>query len=167
MGAKSGSKSSKVADGTGWYPSDPKYRDWFNQALAAAIQHLAQHGDTMPIMAMVNRIENNEIRKATLRTLLQLLPLDFNRSTGGLKLRKLGAPFDWSNIPRINVFETRIQIHNDTIKLGNSEFSVSEFVDEIIDALILARNSIPSGSLTRLSETISAIAKHNQKRNKR
>lgn len=116
---------------------------------------------------MVNRIENNEIRKATLRTLLQLLPLDFNRSTGGLKLRKLGAPFDWSNIPRINVFETRIQIHNDTIKLGNSEFSVSEFVDEIIDALILARNSIPSGSLTRLSETISAIAKHNQKRNKR
>jgi hypothetical protein len=162
-----GSRTSEVADSTGWYPSDPKYRDWFNHALANAVQKAGQHGDTRRITALVNRIENDEIRKAVLRKLLQLVPLDFNRSTGGLKLRKVGAAFDWSNIPRINVFGTRIQIHNDTIKLGNAEFSVSEFIDEIIDALILARNSIPSDSLMRLSETVSAIATHSQKRTQR
>jgi hypothetical protein len=162
-----GSKPSKIIEGTGWYPADPTYRDWFNQALANAVEKVGRHGDTGHVTALVNRIDSEDIRKAVLRKLLQLVPLEFNRATGGLKLRKGGAPFDWFNIPRINVFDARIQIHKDTIKLGNCEFSASEFIDEVIDALILARNSIPSESLARLSETISAIAAHNQKRSNR
>lgn len=98
---------------------------------------------------------------------MQAVPLDYNRETGRLKLRKIDVPFNWPGSPRINAFESGTRFHQDTINVGNAEFSMAEFIDEVIDALILARKIIHADDLVRLSETISAIANRNQKRSGR
>lgn len=149
---------------TGWYPSDPHFREEFNGELAKAIRTLAEHRDTTVITTLLRHVKDNDLQKRILRKIVNTFPLDYNLKTGALKFRKLSEPYKWGEIPRIDAFESITTFHRDTINIGKVEYSVTEFVEEIIDTLILARRLIGADHIARLSETITAISNRNEKK---
>ena len=65
-------------------------------------------------------------------------------------------------VDHVNVFDPQITASTNAVKVGNVELSVDEFVDECLDAMILARRLLTQDHLSRLSEALTKIAARRQ-----
>jgi hypothetical protein len=147
---------------SGWYPSDVRFRKDFNSAIVGALRHIASHGDTRALGELIEKVPDDELRRRMSRRLVQSLPIDFDRQKGTFTLRKGRGPFDWLAVEHVNVFDPQITASPSALKVGNVELSVDEFVDECLDAMILARRLLTQDHLSRLSEALTKIAARRQ-----
>jgi hypothetical protein len=77
---------------------------------------------------------------------------------GSLGLNKERAKgFDWSILGRAKIWPRRLQLSNDAFSVGTEKFTISELIDDFIDAIVLSRHSIPERELERLRQTVDAV----------
>lgn len=146
-----------------WFPSDPKFRKQYKEAVVAAVRKIGEHHDTSHLTKLINTIEDETTRKKMLRDIMRQLPLAYDLKKGSLKIKKEAGTFDWTQVSEVKVFEKIIQFYDDTVAIGGIEFSGSEFVDEVIDSMILARKIIPDEAVERLVGAAQAILSQRRK----
>lgn len=148
----------------GWYPRDPNYRKAYENAMRAALQHFARHGDVTQVQQLLELVTDKEVRFLIARRVATQFPIRVNQS-GKLSRDKDRSPdFDWSAIETASFWPRRIQSEAGHISIRNEEFSLSELIDEVIDVLVLHRHTIPDGDLERLQNAVDTVAKRRRPR---
>ena len=114
------SPSSRTASKSGeiygwWYPGDLKFRNQFNNELAAAISKIGIHRDTGPLRRLLDSIEDDPQRKSLTLRIIRVLPIEYDLQTGNLKLKK-GAEFNWEECPIFDAFEPPLYFTSNSVK---------------------------------------------------
>lgn len=148
-----------AASDIGWYPTDPNFRRRFQSAIADGLRHFARYGDLTRVQRLLELIDDKATRHAFAKAIGTQFPVLIGRS-GKLARDKVRAEgFDWSVLDTARFWPNRITVSEDRFFLQGQQFSATELIDEVIDALILQRHAIPDDHLERLKNAVDAVAK--------
>lgn len=147
-------KSEKLA---GWYPADPAFRRKFEKAVVDGFRHCAEFGDLSLVQRHLNTIADHKARHSFATHLKGQFPVSV-RKDGALGLNKERAKdFDWSILDHAKIWPRRLHLSNDAFSVGAEKFTISELIDEFIDAIVFSRHSVPEPELQRLRETVDTV----------
>lgn len=109
-------------------------------------KHFRQHGDLAYVQRLIVDIPDTRTRHEFAIELCRQSPINI-RKDGTLSLNKERAEtFDWTVINSVKIWPRRLVMSDDCHSIGNQTFSTTEFIYEVIDALVLHRNAVdPSG----------------------
>lgn len=142
----------------GWFPADPAYRTAVEAEMMAAFDHFRAHGSTALIQKVVALIPNRDVRLHMQRELVRVFPLVIREDAGTISLdRERARDFPWDRTPMPRLFPPKIAPRSDSIAVGGVEWTPGEFLSEVTDLLILARDRLASSDLETLRATIEAI----------
>ncbi|WP_145926289.1 MULTISPECIES: hypothetical protein [unclassified Rhizobium] len=148
-----------------WYPNDAGYRKDFLIAVEYAFDHLLNHGDCQFLTLIARKCADLRFKESFTLLIESNSCLKFDSRQDAFKktskstnrpspdqLRKL----PW---PREKVGTQREFKNNDN-------FQMDEFLDDVIDCLIVNRNRIGVDNLRPLAETVYRLAERAEKRTK-
>lgn len=150
--------------GVWWFPQDLYFRQAFTEMAIQAIQHGINHHDLTKLNSLIIGIPDvkwsGEIRK-TLSTYIdaQIEPSTNRLYWANKKTRPTSLPDR-----RLDLFTRGPKYKSSGVILGNLEFSISEFVDEVTDLLVLHRNKLEDEHIDQLALPILQLVERQKKR---
>jgi hypothetical protein len=147
-------KNEKLA---GWYPADPKFRAKFERELLKALGHFAEHGDLSLAQRLITSVPDLKARQGIAQQLARHFPIIAGKNGTLRRDRDRAVNFAWEAIGRRKLWPARMYLSKETFSIGSERFTISELIDDFIDAIVFSRHTVPEGELQRLRETVDIV----------
>jgi hypothetical protein len=148
-----------------WYPNDAGYRKDFINAVEYAFDHLHVCGDYQFLTLIARRCADHQFKESFISLVETKSCLKFDRSQNSFKKTSKSTERPSSDeLRKLPWPREKFGAHRDP--KNNNVIEVDEFVDDVIDCLIVNRNRISVETLKPLAETVYHLYERAQKRTK-
>lgn len=150
--------------GAWWFPSDSRFRDAFTATAHDIVVNTLKHGDLRNIENLVDVIPDIRWREQIREILAAYVGAQIKFPTRKLYWESKSSRPKNLPVARLDLFNRGPKYQKNGVILGQLELSVSEFVDEVTDLLVLHRNKLGDEHIDKLAELILQLVERRQKR---
>ncbi len=142
-----------------WSPERVEFREYFNEKFRDALLHAKKHGDITSASRLINTISQNDDKRLIIlrcENHFQIL-WDEERQTFRGKFFALSD----AEISEFQVIKKAlpIPIREGDIVVDKGIYSKNEFLDFMLDTIVLNRNMLSVDDLEKIEETLEIIKK--------
>ena len=143
-----------------WWIESPSFRQKYNAYISSALTKGYETGDFGWISRILKSTPDDKIRDKVTKKIMKNLPLSYRDKTQSIikdnKRWGQHTAQDFSSFISIGINEF-IAEKDDKILIEKVKLEPSEFVDFVLDTIILNRNHFSVNDLDKINETLSLI----------